>query len=132
MATNKLNNKKITYKGIIFDSKMELDYYIEVILKNDYTHELKPKFVLLPAFTNNQGKQIRAITYTADFLVYIDDICYVVEVKGMATNEFKLKRKLFEYNYPNHNYLILVKYQGEFINWDDNEKRKRKNKLNKQ
>ncbi|MEN6396766.1 MAG: DUF1064 domain-containing protein [Methanoregula sp.] len=43
----------------------------------------------------------KAITYTADFRVtYSDGHQEIEDVKGMETEIFKLKRKMFEYKYP--------------------------------
>ena len=46
-------------------------------------------------------RTIRPITYIADFRVtYADGHQEIVDVKGMETEIFKLKRKIFEYRYP--------------------------------
>ena len=62
--------------------------------------ELQPHFLLQEAFKKN-GRTYRKIEYIADFK-YIENGQVIVEdVKGMETKEFKIKRKLFEYKYPN-------------------------------
>lgn len=61
--------------------------------------ELQPKFLLQESF-KKKGKTYRKIEYIADFK-YIENGQVIVEdVKGMETKEFKIKRKLFEYKYP--------------------------------
>ena len=46
-------------------------------------------------------KWIHPITYRADFRVaYMDGHVEIVDVKGMETEIFKIKRKIFEYRYP--------------------------------
>ena len=61
---------------------------------------MQPKFELLPGFKKN-GRTFRAITYTADFKVtYADGHVEIIDVKGIKTEVFKLKRKIFEFQYP--------------------------------
>ena len=101
---NKYNNKKVIVDGIKFDSKMEAKYYNVLKLLQAAGKvtkiELQPKFELLPTFTKN-GVTHRAITYTADFKVtYADGKVEIVDVKGVETQVFKIKQKLFEHKYP--------------------------------
>lgn len=101
---NKYHNKKIVYDGIIFDSIKEKNRYMILKLyeKSGVIKELElqKSFELLPKFTIN-GKNIRAIKYVCDFYYYDNNRKrYVVEdVKGMRTDVYKLKKKLFEYKY---------------------------------
>ena len=72
--SNKYNVGKKTeriYDGIVFDSKMEMDYYIEKILPSLESGEIKSferqkRFLLQPDFKRD-GKSIRKIEYVADF-----------------------------------------------------------------
>lgn len=101
---SKYNNKKTVVDGIVFDSQMEAKYYNALKLlqaAGEVTKiELQPKFELLPTFTKN-GVTHRAITYTADFKVtYVDGKVEIVDVKGVETQVFKIKQKLFEHKYP--------------------------------
>lgn len=106
-----------TYDGIVFDSKAEMEYYREVVLPlaaagEIVQYELQKSFVLQPGFRND-GKAVRAITYVCDFyLIYKDGHSEVIDVKGMATPEAKLKRKMFLYKYPEEN-LLWVKKSGK-------------------
>lgn len=95
---NKYNNKKIMFNNIIFDSKDELKYYNYLLTKYSADQiTLQPSYILQPKFKcEHTNKTIRAITYTADFK--IGDI--VIDVKGMQTEVFKIKAKLFKYEYP--------------------------------
>ena len=100
---NKYKNKKTKIDGITFDSKREAEYYSELkILKRageikDF--ELQPKFELQPTFRKN-GATHRSITYTADFkIIENNGDIRIIDVKGMETQSFKIKRKLFEYKY---------------------------------
>lgn len=101
---NKYNNKKTEIDGITFDSKKEAEYYSMLkILKQageikDFG--LQPRYELQPKFSKN-GKTYRAITYIADFvIVNLDGTTEVVDVKGVETQVFKIKKKMFEYQYP--------------------------------
>lgn len=52
-----------------------------------------------PAFTDKQGNKIRAIKYIADFS-YLDNkdkLIHFIDVKGMKTDVYKLKKKLLAY-----------------------------------
>ena len=99
----KYKNIKITVNGIKFASKGEANRYCNLMLlvrgKVIKDLELQPKFLLQPSFRKN-GKTHRAINYIADFR-YIENGKIVIEdFKGMETEVFKIKRKLFEYIYP--------------------------------
>lgn len=95
---NKYGASKTVIDGIKFDSKKEADFYAELKLleKAEVISDLvlQPVFVLQDAFVC-KGKKIRAITYVADFKYRQGDKTVVVDVKGMRTDVYKLKRKLF-------------------------------------
>lgn len=101
---NKYHNKKVVYHGIKFDSKKEALRYVELkwLEKTNQIKELElqKKFELQPSYKKN-GKTIRSINYFADFYYY--DIIkgkYIVEdTKGLRTEVYKIKKKLFEYKY---------------------------------
>lgn len=96
---NKYRNKKTTINGITFDSRLEGKRYKELKLLE--RANLIEELTLQPSFKKN-GKTIRAITYKADFS-YIDKEknCLIVEdTKGMKTRDYLIKKKLFEYKFP--------------------------------
>ena len=105
---NKYKNKKVTVNGKVFDSKKEAKRYCELIkleqagLIKDL--ETQKKFLLLDTFRKN-GKTYKQISYYADF-VYFDFYSkktIVEDVKAskdFKTQVYKIKRKLFEYKYP--------------------------------
>ena len=101
----KYKNKKVVVNGIKFDSKKEADRYNQLrILKNAgliESLELQKTFELQPSFKKN-GKTYRKITYKADFYYYDNHLKkYVVEdTKGFKTETYKVKKKMFEYKYP--------------------------------
>ncbi|WP_132995794.1 DUF1064 domain-containing protein [Sporanaerobacter acetigenes] len=102
--TNKYNNQKTIVDEIEFDSKKEAEYYCMLkILKQageirDFG--LQPRYELQPSFEKN-GEKYRAITYIADFVIVNNDgTTEVIDVKGVETQVFKIKKKMFEYQYP--------------------------------
>jgi hypothetical protein len=61
-------------------------------------------FELQPAFRNNQGKAVRKIEYTPDFVYYDNKLKGIVveESKGFKTESYKIKAKLFQHKYPQY------------------------------
>lgn len=102
---SKYGSKKTVIDGITFDSKREADRYYELklleIAGKIKDLKLQHQFVLQPPFKKN-GKTIRAITYIADFTYFdLEKMKNVVEdVKGYKTDVYSLKKKMFEYKYP--------------------------------
>ena len=103
---SKYKNKKVDIDGITFDSRDESLYYLLLKSQKDADlikdFELQPKYELLPKF-EYQGKKRRAITYTPDFnIIHHDNSITAVDVKSMgtATQQGEIRRKLFEYRFP--------------------------------
>lgn len=100
---NKYYNQKTIVDGIPFDSKKEANRYCELKLlekaKKIEDLKLQPKFVLQEGFKKD-GVTYRPIIYIADFSYVYKSRMVVEDVKGVETEVFKLKRKLFEHNYP--------------------------------
>ena len=100
---SKYKNRKCEYKGIVFDSKKERDYYInlEAMQKIGRIRDLKMQvpFVLIETFRLGR-KTFRQTKYIADF-TYIDKEgkYHVVDVKGYKTKEYQLKKKLMAWKY---------------------------------
>lgn len=135
---SKYNSKKVTVNGIVFDSKMEAEYYLHLVdlrVKGIVeVIELQPKFLLQEAFTK-RGIRFRKIEYWADFKVtYSDGHIEIVDVKGVETEIFKIKKKLFEYKFKDLE-LKLVTYVKKWGGWIEvselNKKRKEAKKKNK-
>ena len=112
---NKYHNCKVMVDGIKFDSKAEARRYVELKIIEDTGHikelKLQPKFELQPKYKNSKGQCIRAITYKADFS-YIETHSevgklIVEDVKGVETKEFKLKKKMLEYKFPDIDFRII-------------------------
>ena len=97
---SKYGNRKCKINGHCFDSVAERDRYLllDALRKfGDISElELQPKFMLQEGFTQHNIKH-RPITYIADFK-YIDTATnqtIVEDVKGVATKEYLIKKKLF-------------------------------------
>lgn len=101
---SKYGAKKTTIDNIKFDSKAEAMYYSKLKLlkqgKCIKSFECQPEFMLLPSFKKN-GKSHRGIKYVADFkIIHLDGSIEIVDVKGVRTEVYKMKKKMFEYNFP--------------------------------
>lgn len=129
---SKYNAKKVEYKGVVFDSKVECEYYqyLESNMNGvnyDYI-ELQPRYELIPKF----GKQ-RKTEYIADFALFKDDVLVeVIDVKGLPTEVAKLKAKMFRHKYPKVKLTWICKapkYTGqEWITYEELSKVRRKRK----
>lgn len=100
---SKYKNIKMEIDGHEFDSKTEAKRYNELKLLECKglikKLQLQPRFLLQEGFKKN-GKTFRKIEYIADFMYEENGKVVVEDVKGMKTDVFKLKRKLFEYKFP--------------------------------
>lgn len=97
---NKYNARKTVMCGHTFDSRREAEIYLDLLSRKQAGEIVRigfqPSYTLLEAFKDNTGKKQRAITYTADFFVaYADGHSEVVEVKGVRTRDYLLRKKLF-------------------------------------
>lgn len=101
---NKYGNQKPTYKGMKFDSKKELNRYIQLELLQRagkiFNLERQVPFTLIPTQRDLTGKVIEhECRYYADF-VYVKNGEKVVEdTKGYKTAEYIIKRKLMLLRY---------------------------------
>lgn len=115
-----------TYNDITFDSKMEMEYYRDVVLPAYNTgeianFELQKHFILQPRFRKDGG-YVRPIEYVADFyIVDKEGNETIVDVKGMADATAKIKRKMVWYHYPDLKYLWLT-YSKKYGGWIEYEK----------
>ena len=103
---NKYGNHKVEVGGMRFDSKVEARRYM-VLAAAEAAGTIsgllrQVPFVLLPAFTDNEGKRVRAITYIADFVYQQAGKTIIEDVKGKATQlnpTYRLKWKLLAYKF---------------------------------
>lgn len=95
----KYGNHKTTLYGITFDSKAEAERYL--ILRDEAAKgriadlRLQVPYELIP-----KQKGERPVIYIADFVYTERGRTVVEDVKGYATREYVLKRKLFKFRYP--------------------------------
>lgn len=114
LKQNKYRNKEISIAGQIFQSKLEAKRYrqLEVLQRAGEIKDLKMqvKYELQEAFNKN-GKHYRAITYIADFVYYDNRQRKIIveDTKGIKTDVFKIKQKLFEKKYPELEIRIITK-----------------------
>lgn len=86
------NATPLVYDSIKFRSKLEVYCYKRLRESNIKTEYESKKFILQQGFELDNEK-IRPITYTPDF---IGDT-FIIECKGMQTDSFKIKWKMFKY-----------------------------------
>ena len=100
---NKYKNKKTQIDMYVFDSAKEAKRYKELKLLEQAGEisnlVLQPRFLLQEGFKKN-GKTYRKIEYIADFQYNENGKTIVEDVKGLQTDVFKTKHKLFEKKYP--------------------------------
>ena len=93
-----------TADGIVFASKREMDVYqtLKIAENVGMIHGLKlqPRYVLQPKMVLADGTKQRAIVYVLDFQFERGGKTVVVDVKGMETEVWKLKAKMFRARYP--------------------------------
>ncbi|PAE17271.1 hypothetical protein CHH91_04495 [Virgibacillus sp. 7505] len=138
MPRSKYGAKKVTLDGHTFDSKAEAHFYQYTKLRlkagDIQAYELQPRYLLQEAF-KHQGKSIQKMEYVADFLItHNDGSQEVVDVKGVETEAFKIKKKLFYKRYPDLK-LSLMTYKHELGGWielDELKKLERKAKTKRQ
>lgn len=113
-SRSKYGNRKVTLDGYTFDSIAESKYYSELKMREKAGEilffRLQPMYMLQEAFEKD-GVKHRKIEYVADFEIHHKDgSIETVDVKGMQTQVFKIKQKLFDKRYPHK--LTLVKWKG--------------------
>ncbi|HGP0346239.1 TPA: DUF1064 domain-containing protein [Serratia marcescens] len=90
----KYGNKKTVVDGFTFDSKKEAAYYGQLKLRQragDVVMFLRQVPFHLPG----------GVKYVADFVVFgADGVVEVIDVKGVRTAEYRIKKKLVEQHYP--------------------------------
>ena len=108
---NKYNARKTTVCGHTFDSKREAEVYLELLAQKQAGKIVRigfqPSYTLLAGFKDNTGKNQKPITYTADFFVtFADGHSEVIEVKGVRTRDYLLRKKLFLYKMRKENIIF--------------------------
>lgn len=97
---SKYNNKRIRVDGILFDSKLEADFYsdLKLQLKAGVIRGFcrQPEFILVEGF----GAR-KPVIYKADFIVFnLDGTVDIIDTKGYETETFRIKHKQFLNKFP--------------------------------
>ena len=91
-----------TAEGIVFHSKREMQAYcgFRALEKSGQIKSLMIQ-VAFPLLAYCEGKAVRISEYRADFVVQeLDGTVRVYDSKGFHTEMYKLKKKIFGWNYP--------------------------------
>lgn len=128
--SNKYGARKTVVDGITFDSKAEAKYYEQLKWlkqsKQIKDFSLQLRFELQESF-KKQDKTFRKIEYIADFeITNLDGSKEVIDIKGMETKEFAIKRKLYERKFDTPLKVIAFDRSLGFIELDKLKKLKRK------
>lgn len=106
---NKYHANKVEMDGVVYDSKKEAKRAAVLIQQEKYgiitNLQRQVSFELQPGYTNNKGAKIRPITYRADFTYEQDGKKIVEDCKGFRTKEYSIKKKIFEYKYPEYTFV---------------------------
>lgn len=126
--SGRYKSKECYINGIKFDSLMEAKYYVYLLEQknNGFIKDfsMQVKFPLMNKYRNKfTGKVIRGIDYYADFVVNkLDDSVEAIDVKGVETDVFKIKQKLFGSIYPDIRlacYRWSDKYGNRWVELDE-------------
>lgn len=103
---NKYGAKKTTVDGRTYDSRAEAEASVTLALAQRRGEiavlEYQPVFELLP--------RPNRIKYVADFrVVWTNGIEEIIDVKGVETDGFKLKKKMFRHFFPEKRLRIVKK-----------------------
>ena len=106
---NKYHAIKTESDGIDFDSKKEAKKWQELKMLERSGKiknlERQKRFTLQDRFVNNEKKTIRPIYWFADFYYEKNGIKIVEDTKGVKTEAYKIKKKLFQYKYPEYKFI---------------------------
>lgn len=123
---SKMKNKKCMVDGHMFDSVMESKFYCylkkQIELGKILEIKLQPKIELQAAF-DKHGEHHKQIMYYADFWVkYADGSEVYIDVKGMVTDVFSIKRKLFAFRYDTPLVVITASEKYSLTGWIETDK----------
>lgn len=105
---SKYHNQKVKVDGLLFDSRKEAKYYnslkLLLLAKEIITFSRQVELILQEGFADQ-----KPITYKADFLVVEKTgHCFFVDVKGMKTDVYKMKKKMLLAKYPGIDFREVV------------------------
>ena len=101
---------------IYFDSKIEGQFY-HFLKDSNISFRMKEKITLIEKF-KYYGKTINSIVWNPDFIIESNGYRIIIDTKGHATSDFKLKYRMvckyFEndaFNSPPHIWFVSAKYK---------------------
>ena len=101
---HKYNATKKTVDGVTFDSAGEARAGSLLMLWEKagaiQSLERQPRYTLMDGYVDATGRKIRDMVYVPDFRFTRNGQTVVVDFKGMKTEAYKLKAKLFRQRYP--------------------------------
>lgn len=97
LKRSKYRNTPTNFEGHRFDSAAECDYY-KHLMKLERAGEVLMILRQVPFHLTANSENIAK--YVCDFQVFYKDRVEFVDVKGLETDMFKLKKKLVESQYP--------------------------------
>ena len=155
-SSGRFPHKKTIEQNIVFDSKMESEYFlkcqqevregeilkferqVEFVLqekfeivngKKYYEKDFSSKYKFDKFRKDNNGTLCLPIKYIADFVKYYKDgRVVVVDTKGKSSTDFEIKRKLFMFQHPEMEFQVLTLYKGQWQDYYEVNKIKNANK----
>jgi hypothetical protein len=114
---NQSLDDKLIYNGIRFRSKLEVNHYKYFLSHpNIEVLEFEPYFLLLDPFSyydwcRDKQRKYGKLSYKSDFKLKIKGVDkeVIVECKGMVTQAFQLREKLWYNQYGNDYYYMRSK-----------------------
>lgn len=110
---NKWGNVITYVDGIKFHSIAEAERYSELklLLQAGVIQNLvlQPSFEIYPKFTDNKGEKWREVKYIADFMYSQNGNVIVEDVKGVETDHFRDKMKMFLNQYRQYDFRLIKK-----------------------
>lgn len=141
--SGRYNHKTVYQDGYKFDSKLERDFYLELLdrkakglikgFKMQVKYPLQPRFIILdgqaitddnPDFDKIRRKNKLSINssidYIADFVVEnAENKIIVYDTKGKATTDFRIKMKMLLFKYPDIDFKVICfdKKKKEWVDY---------------
>lgn len=101
---NKYHAQRCTMDGLNFASLREMERYCQLKLLQQAGEisglRCQPRYLLQPGYIASTGERVRPIHYVGDFEYRESGRLCVEDVKGMATQVYLLKKKMFQHRYP--------------------------------
>lgn len=111
LSVNKFNAQKVNADGFKFDSQSEYRYYLTLKLMvragQISNLEVHPPFVLVDREIIG-GEVEKAIKHKPDFWFRENGRDVVVDVKGVKTIDWVIRRRLFRKRYPQIEYRVVL------------------------